>query len=428
MSAVSNPKAPLRRRAWRWHFLAALVVIPFVLWQSATGTLYLWSYAWVDANYPALRFVAPAAQRVSVEGQLEAARAVMPGSRVANVVISSEPRRSTQVMFENARGLPVAVFVDPYRGMALGKLDAPGWLPGWSKKLHGGWPAGKPGSWLLELGACWTIVMVLTGLALWWPRDGRSFAQVLVPRLRSGARMFWADLHACVAVWFSSVIVLFLFTALPWTSFWGDVVLRPLQRGLAQQAPVAAGFAPVMIANPKPDMHMRIASLQQMLGDARASGMEGDVLMQVVDGPPDAAVSLRSQRDRASQERYALYDRHDASRVGAADWGDFPPLARMVATGVDLHEGSYFGQAGPWLNTLFAASLVWLSITGLMAWWRRKPAHALGVPSRVDLVWPTWLKALTLLLCLLLPMLAISIALLWIAERLWLFAARWRRT
>jgi uncharacterized iron-regulated membrane protein len=28
---------------WRWHFLAALIVIPFVLWQATTGTLYLWS-------------------------------------------------------------------------------------------------------------------------------------------------------------------------------------------------------------------------------------------------------------------------------------------------------------------------------------------------------------------------------------------------
>jgi uncharacterized iron-regulated membrane protein len=28
-------------RLWRWHFFAALIVIPFVLWQSVTGTLYL---------------------------------------------------------------------------------------------------------------------------------------------------------------------------------------------------------------------------------------------------------------------------------------------------------------------------------------------------------------------------------------------------
>jgi uncharacterized iron-regulated membrane protein len=42
---------------WRWHFFASLVVIPFVLWQSTTGTLYLWSQWWMDQAYPVLRFV-----------------------------------------------------------------------------------------------------------------------------------------------------------------------------------------------------------------------------------------------------------------------------------------------------------------------------------------------------------------------------------
>ena len=74
----------MRRRAWRWHFLAALLVIPFVLWQSATGTLYLWSEAWVDQRHPDLRFVEPAPRQVSLDVQLRAARDFQPGAKVAN--------------------------------------------------------------------------------------------------------------------------------------------------------------------------------------------------------------------------------------------------------------------------------------------------------------------------------------------------------
>ena len=59
---MSEPRmqTDLRRRAWRWHFLAAVLVIPFVLWQSITGTLYLWSESWVDQVHTDLRFVEPA--------------------------------------------------------------------------------------------------------------------------------------------------------------------------------------------------------------------------------------------------------------------------------------------------------------------------------------------------------------------------------
>ena len=49
-------------RLWRWHFFAALIVIPFVLWQSVTGTLYLWSEWWVDRAHPQMRFVKPQQQ------------------------------------------------------------------------------------------------------------------------------------------------------------------------------------------------------------------------------------------------------------------------------------------------------------------------------------------------------------------------------
>lgn len=407
-------QADLRRRAWRWHFLAAALVIPFVLWQSVTGVLYVWSEHWVDHRHAALRFVDPGAQAVALDLQVQAARALHAGRQVGAIHVPADPARSTQVMFTDERGLPVAVFVDPYRGTLLGSLEGGAWPVGWSHALHGGWPLGDPGSWLLELGACWTIVMVLTGLYLWWPRDGRG-ARALLPRLGGGARTFWRDLHACVAVWFSLLIVLFLCTAMPWTSFWGGNVLAPVQRALDQQAPRAAGFAPVFAGG---SAHGRPA-LQAMLDDARAQGLGGDLRLLMVDGPPGAAVSLRQVKPRSSQQRYLLFDRGDGSLLEQAGWDQFPLMAKAVATGVDIHEARYFGRIGPWLNTGFALALVWLCATGAMTWWRRRPASSMAVPPAAQRPWPWWLRVAAVAMFLLLPLLALSAALLWLAETAW---------
>ena len=411
----------LRRRAWRWHFLAALLVIPFVLWQSATGTLYLWSEAWVDARHPELRFVAPAAGVATLEAQVAAARAVAPGLAVANILLPADPARSTQVTFTDAHGLPLAVFVDPGAGRVLGRLQGAAWPVGWTRSLHGGWPLGDPGSWLLELGACWTIVMVLSGLYLWWPRDGLGW-RALLPRLHAGGWTFWRDLHACVAVWCSLLIVLFLCTALPWTSFWGNRVLVPLQQAFAQQGPRAAGFAPVFAGG----VATQAGSLQRMLGQARTRGMHGDLMFIMVDGPPGSAVSLRSVAAKASDERFLLLDRADAAVLDDAGWAQFPVLARAVATGVKLHEADYFGRNGRWINTGFALVLAWLCVTGTLAWWRRKPADALGVPPAVRTRWPWGLRLAALGLFVALPLLAVSAALLWVGERAWAWMARAR--
>ena len=104
---------------WRWHFLAAIIVIPFVLWQSTTGTLYLWSEWWMDVQHPSLRFVAEASSPMPPSQQLAAALAAVKDApqsaapqghqahashgealqssdspRVVQLVLPDDPRRS----------------------------------------------------------------------------------------------------------------------------------------------------------------------------------------------------------------------------------------------------------------------------------------------------------------------------------------------
>jgi hypothetical protein len=45
---------------------------------------------------------------------------------------------------------------------------------------------GRRGSWVVELAASWAIVLIVTGLYLWWPR-GRGLAGTLWPRLAGRA-------------------------------------------------------------------------------------------------------------------------------------------------------------------------------------------------------------------------------------------------
>jgi len=79
---------------WRWHFLAALIVIPFVLWQSTTGTLYLWSEWWMDVQYPDLRFVAGSPSIVPPSEQLAAAVSFLGGEERVGVA----PEQATAIM------------------------------------------------------------------------------------------------------------------------------------------------------------------------------------------------------------------------------------------------------------------------------------------------------------------------------------------
>lgn len=432
MSATPTPNASrLYGRLWRWHFFAAFIVIPFVLWQSVTGTLYLWSERWIDAAHPEMRFVTARSQSLPLSEQIQLAlrsatpaspspaSAVAPvldsaahadhhgagsapsGLAVQRVLVSEDPNRSTAVLLQRENGLPYPVFVDPHTGTVLGTLSATQWLPGITRALHGGWPLGAPGSWLLELGDGWALVMMITGLYLWWPR-GRG-VRALWPRLHAGTRVLLRDLHACVAVWFSLVFVFFLISALPWTAFWGGKVLGAVESSMGQSSP--AGFSPggASVAQ----FTEALQPVERAVSAARAAGVHGTLDVRLAPWP-NAPLFITNTHVLPSQDRTLLADPSSGAIRGDYSSEQLPAIPRFVALGVHVHQAD-FGTANVWLNTAFALSLIWLTVTGVLSWWHRRPGGKLAAPPRVRVTLPRPVIIAGVVLCVLLPILGVSV-------------------
>lgn len=401
-------------RFWRWHFYAALLVIPFILWQGITGVTYLWHADISDALWPELRFVTPGKVHSSIDDQLNAAIAANAGGKPRLIKISGEANRSTQFVYEHENGLSSPTFVDPYSGKVLGSVSSTTWLPGLTRELHGGWPFGKPGSWWLELAACWCIVMVLTGIYLWWPRKNKGMAGVLYPRLRAGSRVFWKDLHSVVGIWFSFLFLAFLVTALPWTDFWGNQVLKPIQRMTNQTAPAGLGFSHHANVHSAHEGHQAI-SLQRVLDIAHAEGLHGDLEMRLKSAGEPIAVAMK--KGRAANERTVQIDPVNGNVLARVSWSDYPIVPKAISTGVDLHEGTFFGRANQIFNSLVVLALFWLVFTGFMGWYKRRPGKGVSAPPATQRAWPKWLPYVAITLCIAMPLLGLSVLLVWLIDR-----------
>ncbi len=430
---------------WRWHFFAALIVIPFVLWQCTTGTLYLWSEWATDTLHPELRFVADSPQHALPSTQIAAALATVPasaasaadlpmagmhmggpmqptwtktgakqapvtGQPVLSILLSDDPHRSTAVLLQSASGLAYPVFVDPHTARVLGSLPAAAWWPGWSRSLHGGWPIGKPGSWLLELGDCWAIVMILTGFYMWWPRT-RPFPELLWPRFCAGPRALLRDLHSTVAVLFSAVFLFFLISALPWTAFWGGELLSRVETATGQSSPApfsngGASASQVMSGS---------SSLDEAVREARARGVKGTLDIRLspwADAPWWIANVHTPALDHTLQA-----SRTNGSITDDVTNAQMPAIPRFVALGIHIHQGD-FGLLNLWLNTAFAFSLIWLVVTGIASWWIRRPKRRLGAPPATNVRWPHGLVAGAVAMAVALPIFGLSVILIAGADRL----------
>ena len=212
-------RVPLHRTIWRWHFYAGLFVIPFILILSATGAAYLFKPQidrWEERAWRGL----PTAGAVDADAQVAAALAANPGARFHYYRVPEELGDAAVIQIGLPGGAMRDVAVSP-QGQVIGAADPGQRISAWLSRIHGTLLIGRTGRLLVELAASWAIVMILTGLYLWWPR-GRGAAGVVWPRLSLGGRAALRDLHAVTGFWVSGLALVLLFTALPWTEVWAS--------------------------------------------------------------------------------------------------------------------------------------------------------------------------------------------------------------
>jgi uncharacterized iron-regulated membrane protein len=437
-------RSSLYRTIWRWHFYAGLLVMPLILILSVTGAAYLFRpqiESWEEQDFRGL----PTEGDVSPDRQLAAALAANPGASFHAYRLPEASGDAAMIhLGKQGDGGMADVFVSP-QGKVLGNLDPDTRIAPTIARIHGSLMIGKLGDWLVELAASWAIVMILTGLYLWWP-DGRGLAGVLWPRLHLGGRAALRDLHAVTGFWVTGLALVLLLTGLPWASVWGDAFrMVRSELGLMQgpqewntdgSDPHARHDHQAMANHGGHHIHHTPGQMRltYVVAKARGEHMAFPVLVlppgaQQTFGPPTGNVwTVKSETQNRPLVRSVSYDPVSGKEVARQDFADKHPIDQVVNYGIAWHEGQLLGVFNQIVGVLTALMLMTLAVSGFLTWRRRKPDGVLGAlppaPAKARGV-----AAVVLLLAALLPMLAASLILLWIAERLVLSrvpaTARW---
>lgn len=208
---------------WRWHFYAGLIFAPFLIILAFSGAVYLFKPQIESFLYQDLYYVEETKESsISTNNQMTMVKEAYPEASISGVTFFQEAERSTKFSTMQ-NGERVSVFVDAYSGKVLGNLPAEKELMTFFVKLHselliGGTVANR----LVELAACWAILLLLTGLYIWWPRNRLTIWGTILPRLRSKGRTFWRDMHATLGFWLSLGLIILVLTGLPWSGVMGN--------------------------------------------------------------------------------------------------------------------------------------------------------------------------------------------------------------
>lgn len=445
------PSWPDYAAVWRWHFYAGLFCLPFVVWLSITGSIYLFRpdiEAWLDRPYESLSLSGP---RAAPSAEVGAALAAVPGSVFSRYEPAATATGAAQVAVARD-GILYRVIVHPrtLQTMRLGRDDHR--IMEVMAQLHGNLWLGRRGSMLVEVAASWAVVLLLTGLFLWFPRRASGLGGLVYPRIGGRGRLFWRDLHAVTGLWISIITLFVLLSGLPWSSNWGHYMTwaRNLWTVTAGQPDWPIGGKPPPKGLPASSMPgMTAAEMQAMSPPVTPAG-QSDIDLPALDKIVPLAAALDLPRPVWIQppfpgERDWRVGSQTQNRTLRVDYNVAPDSAvpvlvrsfagenivdRIVNFVVATHEGQLFGRLNQAILLLNAIGLLLMSTGAVVMWWRRRPASLLGAPPagarpRASVC----LMATILALAALLPLFGLSLLSVWIVDRTLLaratFARRW---
>ncbi len=439
--AASSRRSSAYRLLWRWHFYAGVFCLPFIVWLSLTGMIYLFQPQIEPLLERQFAHVTDARAQ-SPAAEVGAALRAVPGTVLNAYQLPDSPHAATQILL--GRGSQVIrVYLNPATLRVLHVVNDDSRFMRVIFYLHGELLLGTAGSMLVELAASWTILMLLTGLYLWWPRTGR-LGGVLYPRLRQGKRVFWRDLHAVTGSWISLLALFLLISGLPWAKSWGGLLHEGRQlyarHAVSQDWATGSAFqraqnlkanTPVITAgdDDMPDMHMPGARssttrsvtdytpLTRLVPTVAAAHIAGPVLI----APPsklDAAWNVRSDAPNRSLRETMTLDPISGRIVSRRTFAQLPLIDRLIGYGVAIHVGALFPPLNQILGVFTALGLITMAISAVVMWWRRRPTGTLGAPPAHDARYPRVMLGLLIALGIVLPLLGASMLLVLLVERL----------
>ncbi len=420
MNSPRKMQKNLYASVWRWHFYAGLLTAPLLWIVTITGAIYTFRNEIIDVRDRHLLTVVPAGERKTYTELQAIAEAATTDGKLESVVVSAEETRSVRFIFHHeppaeesgpsggkkGKGTHEAIFVNPYTGAILGSQIEEHDFFVVVLDLHRRLMLGSTGRYLTELVAGWSILLVLTGLYLWWPR-GKKNLGVFLPRVKGKLYTVLRDWHSVSGFYLAPVMIIIAMTGLVFSITLGSQfssTAKSLGHWPASNWFKAADSGKVPEGTPPASLDQVVFSVMQH-ADRRDLGR-----IKLAREPNESHRASLIYDDDKNTVRAIDIDQYTGQVMSIMSPADLKLMYRIRLWSVSTHMGKIFGMPTKILAFLASVGMLLLSVTGIWMWWVRRPQKRMGFPRRPAFnAFPAWGWGVILLFAIILPVTGISI-------------------
>jgi len=393
---------------WKWHFIAGVILMPVILFLIITGTLYLFKKIYEDYSFASMQKVQPKAIVLSYEKQRDIVEK-HTGKKVSFLIVSKDENKATA--FEIGKwSKKTTVYINQYTGEIQGSVKVKDTLMHKIKKLHGNLLLGYYGEKAVEITASWMVILILTGLYIWWPQKGWKLKGLFLIRTQAGKRIFYRDLHAVSAFWLSIFMLITLAGGLPWTSVWGEG-FKTVQKITNSGYPKDYSGKKLKSINKE----NTTISLDEMAKLTKTLKLEGRVSLSIPKNE-EAVYTIKNKAQDLYDQKVYHYDQYSKTLIKSFTWNDVGSMMQSRQWLMRFHQG-LFGLWN-WVLMLVVSLLFFLSgIAGIVSYYLRKAKNDFSIPAvPIQFKVGKGIIVILLFLCVFFPLFGMSVLLIVIFE------------
>jgi len=336
----------LNQWLWKWHFIAGLISLPFVLLLAITGAVYLFKPDVEKEAIANIQNIEEGQKEVSYEKQLSLATIAL--KKKPNALILNADKSKSNEFVSGRFSHKKSVFINQYTGEVTGKFSPKDTWMYTVRKLHGELLGGKVGTKIIELIASWMVVLILTGLYIWWPFT-KGLKGAFTVRSKEGKRILFRDLHAVTGFWFSILLLIVLAGGFPWTDIFGSN-FKWIQKVTNTGYPKTWSGRGL-----SSEIKDKAITIEEMVTIANQQNLPGIITVGLPKSPK-STFSVSNKIFPLDAQKALHFDQYSGKLVKEHTWNDVGVLMKARIWLMAFHQGE-FGGWNWWL--MFFIAIGW---------------------------------------------------------------------
>jgi uncharacterized iron-regulated membrane protein len=362
-----------------WLGLASGIIVFIV---SVTGCIYVFSKEITEVRRKQAMYVEKQTTGTVPVSQLwEKAQAHLgPGKKIGWANIYNNPQKSW--VFYSYQNNPDAityfgmidhyesVYVDPYSGKIIAVYDEKLDFFNVVKFLH--WsllfttPIGQP---IVGWSTLIFVVLLITGLVLWWPKSIRSAKNLFWIRWQKstpGHRKNY-DLHNVLGFYSMFFALIIAFTGMVWSFKWFQALVYVLAAGTTSPPnQVAMQSTPASLAVVKP-VDQAFETARKRYADAA-----GFRLSPPADSLGAINIYVQQKEGLYYQTHQLQVDQYSGELLKERRHEEKNTGEKLITANYDIHVGAILGLPGKIIAFLVSLICGSLPVTGFYVWWNKR--------------------------------------------------------